>query len=201
MAKVPVAYVVRHGTTELNSQGKFRGDKDIPLDAKGRKDAQQAAEFLKDKDLGNAYSSDLSRAKDTAKAVVGDKFVDTTENLRPLDVGNLAGKKKSEHMSEIAAIQKDHSLRLPGSDENLADFDQRIRHPLLKAFHAGIRTGKPSVVFTHASVIHGLGHLLHNDHEHNLVKPGGIVQVSFNGKDFIAEPVFKSKKAPDGYAS
>jgi broad specificity phosphatase PhoE len=204
---VVVAYVCRHGTTLLNSQGRFRGDKNIPLDAKGEKDAENIKEQLKGVNFGLVMSSDLDRAKKTAQIATGlpEQAIEGTPALRPLDVGNLAGKKKSAHLKEIRDIQKDHGLRLPGSGESLNDFDKRIRTPLLKALHAGVRTGKPSLIFTHASVIHGVGELLHKDHEHNLVKPGGIVRIVYvphpAGGEFVAQPIFKPKSGADGYAS
>src|SRR5258708_40164023 len=61
-----LVYALRHGTTQLNEDNKFRGWIDISLDDKGRTDAEAAAEFLKDKGIIAIRCSDLARAIETA---------------------------------------------------------------------------------------------------------------------------------------
>ena len=46
--KRPVIYYVRHGETEWNASGRFQGWRDIPLNDKGRAQAVQAGEILRD---------------------------------------------------------------------------------------------------------------------------------------------------------
>ena len=61
-------YIVRHGETTSNEQGKFAGHTDFPLNAVGLEQAEQTAAALADTPIDAVYSSDLSRAMDTAKA-------------------------------------------------------------------------------------------------------------------------------------
>ena len=42
----PVAYFVRHATTDLNDSNIFRGDLDVPLNDRGKKEAQQLVQFF-----------------------------------------------------------------------------------------------------------------------------------------------------------
>ncbi|HEY6680303.1 MAG TPA: phosphoglycerate mutase family protein, partial [Actinomycetota bacterium] len=39
-------YMVRHGTTTMNVENRYRGRRDVPLDAQGYQDAVDAARFL-----------------------------------------------------------------------------------------------------------------------------------------------------------
>lgn len=194
MAEKTVAYVVRHGTTDLNNEDKYRGQLNIPLDEKGKQDAEELREFLKDKEIGKAWTSDLSRASNTAKTILQGRNIPATRDadLRPLDAGKFAGKKKSEYKDEMKKYQDDTSKKIPGG-ESIDNLHKRNRRPLLKAMRAGLH-GKPSLVSTHSSVIHSLGHILHGKHDHALVEPGGAVAVNWDGKKFNAKAVLKPKK-------
>jgi len=62
-------YLLRHGQTEWNSTGVFRGRKDIPLSEEGKVQAELSARALKDAGIKKIYSSPLKRALETAEAV------------------------------------------------------------------------------------------------------------------------------------
>jgi broad specificity phosphatase PhoE len=190
-----VAYIGRHGTTDLNKEDKYRGQKDVPLDAQGRQDAKDQAKFMADKPIGQAWTSNLSRSKDTAKEVLKGRGIKATPlaSLMPLDAGKFTGKKKGDHKEDMEYYHKHTDARIPGG-ESIDGMNKRTRSPLLKGLRAGVRTGKPSYFSAHSSVIHSLGNLLHGNHEHALVEPGGVVAVTFDGKKFHAKPVFKPKK-------
>ncbi|ACR80612.1 MULTISPECIES: histidine phosphatase family protein [Kosmotoga] len=68
-------YIVRHGSTEWNLTGKWQGSSDVPLSAIGIRDATLTANFLADKveSIEAIYSSDLSRAAETAE-IIGERF-------------------------------------------------------------------------------------------------------------------------------
>lgn len=59
-------YLFRHGVTDWNKQRRLQGIVDIPLNEEGRQQAQTLNNFLKTLPLEVIYSSDLSRAKETA---------------------------------------------------------------------------------------------------------------------------------------
>ena len=61
--------LIRHGETEWNAFGKFQGQTDINLSEKGRNQAKKLAEFFPVENLDAIYSSDLSRAFETASFV------------------------------------------------------------------------------------------------------------------------------------
>ena len=199
-----VAYVGRHGTTELNKEDRYRGQENVPLDQQGRQDAKEQAEFMADKLIGQAWTSPLSRSRDTAKAVLEGRGIKVTplQSLLPLDAGKYTGEKKSDHKEAMKYYHEHTDVPIPGG-ESIDNINSRSRRPLLRAFRVGYRTGKPSYLAVHSSIIHSLGNLLHGNHKAALVEPGGVVEVSFDGKRFNVKPVFKPKKESEetAYAS
>lgn len=189
-----VAYFVRHGETEANAEGKFRGTKtDYPLTTKGIGQAHEAGEFLRDKPLGDAWTSDKERAEHTSQIVLEPRGMaaSPTSSLHPLDVGYLSGEKKSEHKDDIKYFQDHPEVDIPGGD-SIQKFRAKVKPTLLRAIRRGIENDKPSVVFGHSSIIHEVGNLIHNDHGACLVKPGGVTAVTYDGTHFRAKAIFKA---------
>jgi broad specificity phosphatase PhoE len=61
--------LVRHGETEFNRADVFRGRIDLPLNERGRMQAQAAADYLAAEELEAFYSSPLQRSMETAAAI------------------------------------------------------------------------------------------------------------------------------------
>jgi alpha-ribazole phosphatase len=61
--------LVRHGRTSWNSDGRFMGQMDIPMDETGNRQAEAVARRLMVERPEAIYSSDLSRALKTAQAI------------------------------------------------------------------------------------------------------------------------------------
>jgi broad specificity phosphatase PhoE len=62
-------FLVRHGRTVLNTEGRFRGRQDPALDEQGWTDAHWASGVLAAESLEAVYTSPLTRARETAEAV------------------------------------------------------------------------------------------------------------------------------------
>ena len=60
---------IRHGETAWNVNTRIQGQTDIGLNDKGHWQARQAAAALADEPIAAIYTSDLSRAHDTARAI------------------------------------------------------------------------------------------------------------------------------------
>ena len=62
--------LVRHGETEWNNQNRLQGSTDVPLNDKGKLQAEKVSTFLKNVPIHHAFSSSLIRAKDTASIIL-----------------------------------------------------------------------------------------------------------------------------------
>ncbi|KQV53621.1 phosphoglycerate mutase [Pelomonas sp. Root1217] len=71
MEEVTRLILIRHGETAWNRATRIQGHTDIPLSPLGLAQAQRLADALADEPLAAIYSSDLSRARQTAEAVAG----------------------------------------------------------------------------------------------------------------------------------
>ena len=87
-------YLVRHGETQSNSEKIIQGQADTNLNNIGRQQARNLASVLKKENITKIYSSDLSRAKETAEIINEQLKVEMflTSQLRELDMGNWEGK-------------------------------------------------------------------------------------------------------------
>lgn len=153
--------IVRHGETESNRLGLFRGRLDVPLNASGRTQAERVAESLAAEPVVRVYSSPLSRALDTARAIALRHGTEPSIDLAfdNIDLGEWQGREK-------AAVERDEpelwhlwttdpdNLTIPGG-ERLADVTERALGRTLELVreHAGRRF----VVVTHRSVAKLLG--------------------------------------------
>ena len=66
-------YLVRHGQTKWNNNGKYQGWTDVPLNEIGIAQAKAAAEAFKHIHVDYMISSDLERARITAETIKDDR--------------------------------------------------------------------------------------------------------------------------------
>ncbi len=91
--------LIRHGETEWNSLRRVQGRTDIPLNGRGRLQAEAAAEYLRDSGISAVYSAPLSRARDTAESIAkaaGAGGVRVLEGLTEINFGGWEGKTDRE---------------------------------------------------------------------------------------------------------
>ena len=84
-------YLIRHGETELSTGGAYSGRQELPLTDDGREQARALGERLRDAGIDRIWSSPLSRAADTAKAIaeVTGAAVEIDDRLTEVDYGVL----------------------------------------------------------------------------------------------------------------
>jgi broad specificity phosphatase PhoE len=87
---------LRHGRTSANHLGIIQGQKDVPLDAVGRAQAQAAADLFRSSGMlpARIVSSDLSRAAETARILaraLGMKVESYAAELRERHFGTVQG--------------------------------------------------------------------------------------------------------------
>lgn len=93
MAETRMVYVIRHGQTEWNLEGRLQGGKDSPLTPLGERQAKAAASSLKSEAPGAIVTSPIGRAKRTAK-ILADVFsiaMDEDPRLGEMRFGEAEG--------------------------------------------------------------------------------------------------------------
>src|SRR5437763_3285514 len=88
-AETPVGacrlYLVRHGTTTLNVENRYRGRRDVPLDAQGYQDAVDAARRLSHLGLAAVYTGPMRRTIATAQIIADEARVPDLRILHGLN--------------------------------------------------------------------------------------------------------------------
>ena len=101
-----IIYITRHGETEWNVAGRIQGHTDVSLSERGREQAQMLARRLATVQIDAAYSSDLSRAAETARVVLGERDVPTTftQELREYNKGVFEGLTEDEYREKYPEL-------------------------------------------------------------------------------------------------
>lgn len=91
-------YIVRHGETMWNKEGKMQGQLDSKLSEKGIEQAKKLSEKLKDINFEKVYSSVSSRAVETARILVGEREykIEKSELIKEINMGIWQGMAKKE---------------------------------------------------------------------------------------------------------
>ena len=161
--------VIRHGETEWNRERRMQGTTDTRLSDLGRAQAQALGRRLESRGFTALYSSDLSRARDTALAIAErtGRSVLTDPRLQErrfgIFEGLLAAEIKARYPEEHARFaSRDPDYEVPGG-ESASAFTARCLGCLSEI--AGRHPGTEVVVVTHGLVLdslyraaHGLGH-------------------------------------------
>jgi broad specificity phosphatase PhoE len=192
-----ILYALRHGTTQLNEDNKFRGWIDVSLDDKGEKDAAKAAKFLSGRGIKAIYCSNLKRTEETA-AIVGDVLglsPQSDARLRPWDVGELSGKDKTENDEELQ-YYSDHPKETIPDGESLQHFGDRSQNALDEYIEIARARGPILLVF-HTSNTVQLGNYckgtgaIGRPESDEVVKPGGVLAVTDLGNKLECEAILK----------
>lgn len=138
---------IRHGETDWNTGARIQGHTDIALNARGQWQAQRLAQALADEHIDHIYTSDLTRAHATAKAIAF-----ATATLRPLQTHSglrerAFGQFEGSTFEHIAALWPQAAQRwkqrdpgfAPPDGETLLDFYHRVQNTLnaLASQHPG----------------------------------------------------------------
>lgn len=91
-------FLVRHGATVLSAEDRYAGSVDAALSSEGLAQAKALGVRLAGEALSAVYASPMSRAQDTARAVVAGRGLDViaVPELRETDHGHWEGKTRDE---------------------------------------------------------------------------------------------------------
>ncbi len=153
-------FLIRHGQTIWNHEGRYQGTTDIDLNDVGIKQAELARDYLKDVDFSNIYASNLKRALDTASIIKGDRKKQTIEceDLREIGFGKWEGLKFDEinvkYRKDYQAWLDDPFCNGPTGGEKFDALTQRVKRCIDKIIEDNDSQGTKSVaVVTHGGVI------------------------------------------------
>lgn len=125
-----VIYLQRHGETEEDVEDRFCGATNSPMTSFGLQSVYDSAASMAAVQFGDIYSDDLDRTLITGKAYLP---YSQTGNLissplaRGLDVGELAGKRKTPENMEEKQYYIDHPKEpFAGAEESLNDGKKRM---------------------------------------------------------------------------
>jgi probable phosphoglycerate mutase len=149
--------IVRHGETAWNAEHRVQGQLDVPLNAIGQAQAQAAAKILSQEKFDAIYSSDLTRARQTADPVASFHSMEIRldKDLRERHYGIFerltyaeVKVRYPEDYARFDARDPEYAFR---TGESLKDFSARSIAIVSKLAHA--HPGQSIVVFTHGGVL------------------------------------------------
>jgi broad specificity phosphatase PhoE len=151
-------YLVRHGTTTMNVENRYRGRCDVPLDAQGYQDAVDAARELSHAGLAAVYTGPLRRTIATAQIIADEARVPDLRILHGLtnvDYGAWQGMTAEEAAmyapDAFALYRSSPSLAACPLGERLSDAQQRMTEALQLIGHR--HAGETVAAVTHAVMI------------------------------------------------
>ena len=107
---MPYLAIVRHGVSQANIDGIIAGHFDTPLTDKGRQQARQAAELLRDIPFHSAHGSTLQRAAHTLEEIASTLNLQTPttlhDDLRERNWGTLEGKYSDNRNDDFTEEEK-----------------------------------------------------------------------------------------------
>ena len=157
-AKTCTLYVVRHGTTTMNVENRYRGRCDVPLDAQGYQDAVDAARQLSHAGLAAVYTGGLRRTIATAQIIADEARIPdirVMHGLINLDYGAWEGLTAHEaEMYDPVAFElyrTSPANAICPNGERLRDAQKRMLDAL--ALIASRHEGEKVAVISHAVMI------------------------------------------------
>ena len=122
-------YLIRHGETESNRKGIFRGRLNIPLSQRGKEQAAELRGYFENIPVEVVYTSPLQRAVETAEAAFPGHTPIKDQLLDNLDLGEWSGMDKGLVRERFPGqwdiwVKRPESITFPGG-ECLADVYKR----------------------------------------------------------------------------
>ena len=150
-------WLVRHGQSTWNAEGRIQGHKDAPLSDLGKQQASALSNRLAHLEFDAYHSSDSSRAYDTGCLAMPSVDIRKDERLRELSFGEFEGKKRSE-LSEaeqevFSMWRKDRGSHVFEAEQSYGiESDQALISRFASFVSDLPETGKV-IVFSHGGLI------------------------------------------------
>ena len=102
-------FLVRHGETNWNKEGRFQGQINIPLNNNGKNQAKKASEYLNEINFNKAFSSSMDRPYETAQIILqnsSDIEITKIKELVEISHGLWEGKLENEIQKQWPELLK-----------------------------------------------------------------------------------------------
>ena len=102
-------FLIRHGETNWNKEGRFQGQIDIPLNENGKDQARKTFEYLRDISFNKAFSSSMLRPYETAQIILQnskDLKIEKIDLLIEINHGTWEGKLEAEIIEKWPVLLK-----------------------------------------------------------------------------------------------
>lgn len=152
---------MRHGRTAWNAHRRFQGHTDVPLDDEGRAQAAALAALLRAQPIDVAVASDLVRAQETARIVLGarDLPLRLDQGWREMRFGDWEGLTWNEilaaHPELDAANETAPRAYTPPNGETFDALCARVG-AAVERVTAELPADGAALVATHAGPLHAL---------------------------------------------
>lgn len=157
--------LVRHGESQWNAKDLWTGWTDIGLTEKGKQEARRAGDKLKDIAFDAAYTSRLSRAKETLKIIldtIGQSAIPVydSEAINERNYGIYTGKNKFEIKRQIGDeaflhIRRGWDYPIP-QGESLKQIYERVAPYYEKEILPHLQSGKNILIAAHGNSLRAL---------------------------------------------
>jgi len=144
-------YLVRHGETLFNVQGKMQGWSDSPLTEEGIRVAENLGRGLKDVPFAAAYSSTSERAMDTANIVLDGRAIplQTDKNLREFHYGTWEGLRGEDILEQHPDMYTNPTVFKQAGGETTQEVVDRLKAALQTIGQQYEKTGGNVMIVSH----------------------------------------------------
>ena len=121
-------YLIRHGMTKGNLEGRFVGRTDLPLCEEGIAELKKLQEEYEYPDVQKVYSSPMARCVETADILYPNRLLQRVDNLREYDFGVFEGQLAKDLAGTEMFVRWNESgmSAAPEGAESITDFAQRV---------------------------------------------------------------------------
>lgn len=200
-------YLLRHGQTEWNIEGKIQGKTDIPLNETGLRQARCLAEGMRERKIGAVYSSPLMRAAQTAEILAEEKglSVSVLPELREVDFGLWEGRSwtevDAEFHEDFRRWEENPAEYMPTGGESRESCRERCR-AAMEQILAGAVTD--AAIVAHGGILaHVADYLLRNQKEKEeiIVKNASISIIEYDSSTEMGRLLLLNDTAHLGISS
>ncbi len=187
--------IVRHGQSVSNLQKRFTGQHETVLTELGHLQAENTARFLEQYPIDRIYSSDLTRAMETARHTATRRGMEVIPDagLREINAGLWEG---MEYQAIRSTYTEDYQVWLNDLGRSHPTGGESVRQLAARIYAATERIiaenrGKTVAIFTHATPLRMLGCLWHGLQPEDAMQINGCANASVSIAEYEDDGSFR----------